>query len=253
MIKNCIIYLGKNDIRINTNINENFSDSSLKNCVNVAEKNKKKRLEDLSKIAKNESLSFDKKGEDYYQLISSCEFIAPRLTASGTTPFIRVNHKLWLCPEERSAISFDAGRKLSEVGIALLSYGVNKNPTEYNGVKILKEGFINLKEWILKDGEGQIRQINLKNISKDGVIYKQVQLSAGNLEESNIFIELLEEAHSVSSMSFLSPKLQSTERSISCRINNWGCVSIFTPNMLDIEIMELIKMLIEHANPQRRG
>jgi len=58
-------------------------------------------------------------------------------------------------------------------------------------------------------------------------------------------VRLLDSASAIANLSFITPSLNSTKRSLSCRINYWGRLTIYTPNLLDSEIGELIEIFEE--------
>jgi hypothetical protein len=244
MIKNCIIHRIKDGLDLESRQEKRASEISLRDCLEAAAKTKKRRLEALSKNAKNESFSVEGRNGGIHRFSVSCEFKTRKLTASGSAPFVPVKFPVWLRPKERSAVTFDAGRRLSEVGMNLISCGLGGDPSLIEGVKVNNDDFKGLREWVRSSGDGKIRQVNLKNVTFDDVLYKQIQLTADDLEESGIFPELLESATVVSSMSLVTPKLTSTGRGITCRMNRWGGVSIYTPALLDVEVSELLSDLV---------
>jgi len=58
-------------------------------------------------------------------------------------------------------------------------------------------------------------------------------------------VRLLDSASAIANLAFTTPPLSSTSRSLTCRINYWGGLTIYTPNLLDSEIAELIEIFEE--------
>ena len=244
MIKNCIIYRYtekfKNKWEIN---NDKIEKSKLKDCFEKAVGFPKPKMKALAEIARNEKISLQEEREDYYVFDVLCEFRVPKLLAAGVSPFVPVNYKIWLRRESSTIIVFDAGRKLAGVGIALLAYATTGDLSSIGYLKLNKPDFIRLKDWLLSnDPQGQIRRITLQNVEYQGIKFKQIVLSANQLENSNLFSELLNSTQVITNMSFITPPLSASNRTLSCRINYWGGLTIYTPNLLDSEILELIKI-----------
>lgn len=114
---------------------------------------------------------------------------------------------------------------------------------QLNISKLEKNDFLKLKNWILSDEAGQIKRITMHNIKRVEVKFKQVVLSSDQLESSSLFNDLLNDASAIANLSFVTPPLESTNRPLSCRVNYWGGLTIYTPNLLDSELSELIEVL----------
>lgn len=244
MIKNCIIYKYGDEFINRWKIDKNsVAKSSLESCLIAAKGFTKKRIEALIELAKNESLLIESETQKHHEFTTLCEFKVPKLLASGVSPFVTVNFKIWLRKDSSKVITFDAGRKLSGVGIALLSFATTGNPSSIEHIRIEKNDFLKLKDWILSNEKGQIKRITMHNIEKDDVKFKQVVLSSNQLESSSLFNDLLNKASAIANLSFTTPLLKTTNRPLSCRVNYWGGVTIYTPNLLDSELSELIEVL----------
>jgi hypothetical protein len=150
---------------------------------------------------------------------------------------------MWLRKDSSLVISFDAGRKLSSIGVTLLSYATTGDAKAISSAKIDMDAFQRLKKWTLSSAEGHIKRIALSDVVSGKTRYKQVMLSSNQLESSALFDNLMESSSRVLSMSFTTPKLESTERSLNCRLTHWGGLTIFTPEILDSEMSELIEVM----------
>ena len=130
--------------------------------------------------------------------------------------------------------------------MALLSYATTGDPSLIGHIKLAKEDFLKLKDWILADNHpipGGIRGIAMHDIEEGPIKFKQIVLNSPQLEDSPLFNRLLDSASAIANLAFTTPPLSSTSRSLSCRINYWGGLTIYTPSLLDSEIAELIKVL----------
>lgn len=245
MTKNCIIYEYTNEFKNKWKIDENaIIQSSLNDCLKRAEGLFKKKIKAFMDLAKKEKLSLKEETENYYVITTSCEFRTPKLIAAGISPFVPVNFKIWLWKKGSIVVTFDAGRKLSGVGAALLSNATTYNPAAIQHIKLGKDDFLKLKEWILSGPSfGQIRRITMYNIEVKGKKFKQILLSSNQLELSDLFNDLLNSSSVISNISFITPPSESTGRPLSCRINYWGGLTIYTSHLLDSEISELIEKL----------
>ena len=247
MIKNCIIYKFSDEAEDTSKIEEGrFSKSNLGNCLQEASGFARKRIEAFTTLVQNERISLEEETQSHYKVTSSCEFRTPRLIAAGSAPpFVPVSFKIWLRKGSHFVISFDAGRKLSGAAMALLSYATTGNPSSIEHIKITKENFLKLKGWILADNHpipGGIRGIAMHDIEEGPIKFKQIVLNSPQLEDSPLFNRLLDSASAIANLAFTTPPLNSTSRSLSCRINYWGGLTIYTPNLLDSEIAELIRV-----------
>jgi len=248
VIKNCVIYkyLGAfNNVWV---IDEDrLSSSKLERCLQEATGFTKSRLKALMELTKDEKISLEEETKNHYIATFSCEFRTPKLiAASEAPPFVPVNFRIWLRKKSSLVVPFDAGRKLSGVAAALLSYATTGNPSSIELVKLKKEDFINLKDWILADSHsipGQIKGITMHGVEENSVKFKKVILNSSQLEKSPLFNQLLDYASAIANMSFVTPPLESTNRPLSCRINYWGGLAIYTSNLLDSELSELIGIL----------
>lgn len=255
MIKNCIIYKYTDEIKENWKVDKRkFGQSTLEKCLLTAEGFTKKRIKALAGLAKNEKLSLGEETKKHYIANLSSEFRAQKFMAAGNLvpPFIPVNFEIWLRKKSSWVISFNAGRKLSGVAMALLSYATTGNPSSIEHIKMEKEDFLKLKDWLLSENHdvpGQIKRITMYNIEYDSVRFKQIVLNSPQLSTSKLFNQLMDSALAISNLSFITPPLQSTSRPLSCKITHWGGITIYTPDLLDSELSELIAIFEElYAN-----
>lgn len=244
MIKNCIIYRYSEKFKNKWKIDKNkIEHSKLKDCLEKAKGLPKPKIRALTEIAQNEKISFEEERDEHYIFRVSCEFRTPKLLAAGVSPFVPVNYKIWLRKKSPTIVTFDAGRKLSGVGILLLAYATTGDPSAIEYLKLDKYDFIRLKDWLLaNEPQGQIRRITFQNIEYRNMKFKQIVLSANQLENSDLFLQLLDSSQVITNMSFTTPPLHASNRPFSCRINYWGGLTIYTPNLMDSEVSELIKI-----------
>lgn len=240
MIKNCILYRYSKEFKWEVNRSK-LRQCKLEDCLKKAVGFSKPKIKALTVIAKKENISLVEETNKHYIFTASCEFKVPKLLATNVSPFVPTEFKMWLRKKSSMVATFDAGRKLSGVAITLLSHSTTDNPSAIEFVKLDKSNFLTLKRWLLSNKmPGQIKQITMQNIEHKGLKFKQIVLSANRLEDSNLFTSLLDTALIVKSMAFITPPLDSSGRSLSCRLNYWGGLTIYTPNLLDTEISEFI-------------
>lgn len=247
MIKNCIIFKYSDKFRDNWNIvKSKFPQATLRKSLQEAKGFVKPRIKGLMELTKNEKIRLKEEKPTLYVATFSCEFRTPRLIAAGVSPpFVPVSFGIWLRKKTSWAISFDAGRKLSRAATVLLSYATTGNPSSIENIRLEKGDFIRLKNWILAGGRsirGQIKRITMYDIEKDSTKFKQVVLSSVRLEDSALFNDLLDSASAVANLTFSTPPLKSGSRPLICKINHWGGVTIYTPDLLDSEVSELIEI-----------
>lgn len=247
MIKNCIIYRYSDGAKDNWKIDENkFSSIGLEDCLQEASGLAKKRIKSLIEITRNEKISIEEEKQTYHIASFSCEFRPPKLIASSDTPpFVPVNFRIWLRKKSSLVVSFDAGKKLSGAAVTLLSHATTGSPSSIDNMKLEKTDFANFKNWLLSESHsfpGQIRGITMHGVEEISVNFKKIILNSFQLEKSPLFNQLFSYASTISNMSFLTPPLKSTNRPLSCRINNWGGLTIYTSHLLDSELFELIEI-----------
>ncbi|MBT9168036.1 MAG: hypothetical protein DDT19_01381 [Syntrophomonadaceae bacterium] len=247
MIKNCIIFKYSDKFKDNWNIVKNkFSQSTLKRSLEEAQGFAKPRINALAGLARNEKIRLKEERPSLYVATFSCEFRTPKLIAAGVSPpFVPVSFRIWLRKRTSWVISFDAGRKLSGAAITLLSYATTGNPSSIEGIRLEKGDFLKLKDWLLADGHsipGQIKRITMHDIEEEPIKFKQIVLNSSRLEISTLFNHLLNSASAIANLTFSTPPLKSGSRSLTCKINYWGCITIYTPDLLDSEVSELIEI-----------
>ena len=248
MIKNCIIFKYSDRFKDNWSIAKSkFFKSSLGKSLEEAQGFAKPKIKALIELTKNEKIRFKEERPNLYVMTFSCEFRTRKLTAAGDVfpPFVPVNFKIWLRKKTSWVIPFDAGRKLSGAAIALLSYATTGNPSSIENIRLEKEDFLKLKGWLLADSHsipGQIKRITIHDIEENSIKFKQIVLNSPRLEMSTLFNHLLNSASAVANLTFATPPLKSGSRSLTCKINYWGCITIYTPNLLDSELSELIEI-----------
>lgn len=249
MIKNCVIYQYSNGFEKRRPVNQQFfAGSTLERCVQESEGFRSKRFQAFAELAKNEKISLVGESEDHYVATCSCEFRSRRLVAATETPppFVPVNFSIWLRKKTPWVVSFDAGRTLSRVAVALISYATTGNPAVIKHIRLEKQDFLRLKDWLLTGKHstpGQIRRITMHDIEENSLRFKQIVLNSDRLEDSQLFNRLLDLASAISDLTFVTPPTKSTDRSLTCKITYWGCLTLYTTNLLDSEVSELIENL----------
>lgn len=218
-----------------------FIHSKLSDCLLNSDSKNKAKINALNQIANKEKVNLLKDTKEHYVIETSCDFKTRKLLAAGDSPFISVKYPIWVRKDNPYVITFDAGRKLSNIGIALVSYATTRNPSYIQNLKIDKDTFLKLKDYVLED-DGEISRITLKNVNYNNDRFKQIILSGSQLENSNLFNKLSSSAENIDNISFLTPILKGSGRPLRCKINHWGGLTIYTPDLLEAELSALINM-----------
>lgn len=246
MIKNCIIYKYSDEFKNRRVIaQQSFPGSTLERCLQEVQGSRRNRIQAFTELAKNERLSLDGESKEHYVATCTCEFRSRRFVAAtdAPPPFVPVSFTIWLRKETPWIISFDAGRRLSGAAIALISYATTGSPMSIEHFKLEKQDFLRLKEWLLGEDNptpGEIKRITMRDIEENSVRFKQIVLNSARLETSQLFNRLLDFSSAVSDLTFATPSMKSTSRSLTCKITYWGSLTIYTPELLDSELSELI-------------
>jgi hypothetical protein len=241
MIKNLIIYRFAESKRITSEFDkEEIKSSTLADCLENAKGRKKPQLKALMQLAKDEQLSLIEKSKEQNVLSLSCQFRVPKLQATGDRPFVQANYGIWVRKNSPLVVSFDAGRKLSNVGISLLSYSMTSDPGVIENVRFDKDFFLRLKNWATADSAGSVKGISFNKIDFKGFKFKKIVLNANDLENSKLFNDLFDSAEGVADMSLTSAYLDSAGRQLRFKLNYWGSLTLYTPDPLKSEISELI-------------
>jgi len=244
MIRNCVIFRYEESWMNNLIIDPSKIDhASLKNCLAVAEGRKKKRIESLASMARKENLKLTGTTRKHQVLVAECEYRAPKLTAAGAPVFVPVSHKMWLGRSSGLVISFDAGRKLSSIGVTLLSFATTGTVSAISTEKLDKDAFMRVRDWALAKSDGHMKRVTLADVVSGRTRFKQVVLSAGQLESSELFKDMMESSTRILNMTFTTPKLSASSRSLNCRLTNWGGLTVYSQDVLDSEMAELIDTL----------
>jgi len=247
MIKNCIIYNIPKEFKELWQVDSDLiRNSRLADCQMNAKTLFKPKIKSLLQLAQNEKLELSKETPNHYEFKTFCEFKMPQLLAAGISPYTEAEYKIWLRKEQSTVVTFDAGRKLSSIGIALLSNALSNDPSLIKNVKFHKDNFLQLIDWLLSNKRsGQIKRINFKDIDYDQLKFKQIVLTADHLQESSLVNDLSKLTKGIADITFMTPPLKASDRALICRLNHWGSITLYTPNLLDSEITELI-LIIEN-------
>lgn len=252
MMKNIVLFRIKKDRAQELHIDKNLAqDVVLKDCLSSSNPASKSKIEALMKIARNEELINFQENENFYSFNLSCEFKTPRLIASSGAPYVSVNYPLWISKKGDWCITQDAGRKLSSIGIALLSHSVFSDPLAIEAAGTTKSGFQSIIEEVVRPSDGgQIKRVSCQNVLYDKIEFKQMSLGANQLQESQLFKDTINFASRISNLTFTTPPLVASNRGLMLRLNDWGGMTIYTPEVLESEIVEIVESIysvISHA------
>ena len=222
-----------------------FIQTNLRKSLEEAQGFTRPKIKALIDLTKNEKIRLEEERQNLYVATFSCDFRTQRLVAAGDIfpPFVPVNFEIWLRKKSSWVIPFDAGRKLSGAATALLSYATTGNPSSIENIRLEKEDFLRLKDWLLADSRsvsGQIKRITMHEVVEDSIKFKQIVLNSPRLEISTLFNRLLNKASAIANLTFTTPPLNSGGRPLTCKVNYWGCTTVYTPEVLDSELSQLI-------------
>ncbi len=250
MIRNCITYRFEKGTARSSDLAPKLRAISLSGLLPSASAPERRRLEDFATYSRKERIT-PRTGTRGFSLFEfACEARVRRLTASGEVemPFVPARFQVWLGKKIPWVVVFDAGRKLSAVANAMLGAAAADDTTSIKPVKLPKQVFEGLKDWTQSASSGQpgsISRVTLENVSSGKANFQQVVLRAAGLETSPIFRDFFGAALNVSNMTFVTPKLRAASRSINCKISYWGGITLYTADVLDAEIEELLGALDE--------
>jgi len=245
MLKNIIIYRYSDKERNNWKVDEDrIKSSNFENCLINDKGYYQKRIENLISKTENESISLDFSGNEYHRFTVSCLYKSGSIQASDETPFIPVLFEMILRNESSFILCFDSGKNLSKVGTTLLANATTGNPSAIEHILLNKQNFTDLQNWVLSGSlPGQIKRMTMHNVEYGYFRYKQIVLRSENLQNSELFKSLYPSTPIVTNMSFSTPLLRASGRSISGRINYWGGLTIYSGGLLESELFELIRVL----------
>jgi hypothetical protein len=210
----------------------------------------KKRLKDLTEYCRKGRLIPKDGIRDFHVAEFQGEARVRRLSASGNVemPFVPANFSVWLGKRTPWVVVFDAGRRLAAAANAILGDAVSSDATAVKSVSLAKPVFAGLKRWAASRSEGaagSILRATLQSVTSGRASFRQVVLRAESLESSPIFNDFFASAQTVSNMTFSTPKLTSASRSVCCKLSYWGSITLYTPEVLDSEIEELLAAVDE--------
>lgn len=245
MLKNIIIYRFAPDKRDKWIIDdEKIKDSNFVSCLENDTGYNKNRIEDLITNTEDESISLDSQRNVNSRFTVSCMFKSRSMVASGEAPFISVIYEMVLRNNTSFVLCFDCGKKLSKVGVTLLANATTNDPGAIEHIFIDKQKFYAIKDWVLNSSlPGQVKKVTLRNVEHNYKNYKQIVLSSENLQDSDLFNNMFSSALEISNMSFETPVLRTTGRPITCRVNYWGGLTIYSGGLLDVEVFELMRAI----------
>jgi len=245
MLTNLILYKYSDYNRNKWQIDENtLKNSNLEKCLVMGSGQNVPFIKGLIDNTKNEKISLNFKGTEYSRFSVNCEFKTNVPLGAGGAVFLTRAYEIVLLNNLSLLFTVNAGKSLSKVGTTLLSYSTTNDPSAIESLALDKNKFTSLKDWIFSGPlPGQIKKITFNNVSDESVFYKQVVLSAENLQNAKLFTKLWSSASAISNLSFQTPLLRTSNRSLTCRLSYWGALTIYTGGVLESEIFELLRKI----------
>lgn len=190
---------------------------------------------------KDEKLSLINVGQNYTRFNLTCEYQTSVPLAAEMKPFVPIAFDIVLRNTSNYVISYDIGRIISRIGTTLIGFALCDNPEAVNPVSFDKNDFLTVITWVTRSSmAGQIKSVSMKDTRYENSPYRRASLSSDYLEESDLFNKLLDSTPFVSNLGFETPELRSTGRSLSCRLSHWGGLVIYSRDLLESELLELI-------------
>jgi len=245
MLKNVIIYRFKDEERNNWNIDETkIKESSFEDCLTKENGYNRRKIQGLIENTENESITLDFSGNEYHRFTVSCLYKSGSIQASDENPFVPAYYEMILRNNSSFVLCFDSGKYLSKVGITLLANATTDNPQAIEHISINKEKFNDIINWVLSGSlPGDIRRITMQQVEHGYFRYKQIVLSSNDLQNTDLFKDLYPSSPIITNLSFSTPLLRTSGRSISCRLNYWGGLTIYSGGLLESELFEIITSL----------
>jgi hypothetical protein len=196
-------------------------------------------IHDELKNISNATLTLTNEAELYrrFEFVGQYSGQQAHLRLSGELKF-----ELWQQKSGKLLMSFDIGRKISRVAMALLAYATLNDPFGITPLWLGKPDFLRLKDQLLKLG-ANVTQLILQqpNITDAGI--RQLQLRGAKLENVPDFDNMLGSSSRIRCLGFMIPATGGS-RAISFRIVEWGGGQIYVPtDLLDHEILSFLDQL----------
>lgn len=248
MIRNCIAYRFDKVSWPTKNLKPTLKGLTLSSITQLAPKADRRRLEGLTSFCRGERLTQLEGSRDFLLFEFKAEVEAPRLTASGQAemPYVPAKFEVWVGRKAPWVLTFDAGRRLSSLATSLLGFALTESAASIRPVKLPKKVFEGIKDWATSgavNGKGAISRVTLEGVQSGRASFKQIVLRADGLESSPVFHDFFEAANAVSNMTFFSPELKVTSRSICCKLSFWGGITLYSSQVLNSEIEELVRAI----------
>jgi len=239
MLNSIILHkIDSNNLRFEKEIIETVN---LEMCLTKSSGRNETLIRGLIDKTKDEKLSLINVGENNTRFNLTCEYQTSVPLAAGMKPFVPITHDIVLRNKSNYVISYNIGRKISRISTTLIGFALCDNPGTVNPISLDKNDFLNVINWITQSPlEGQIKSVSVKDTRYQNSQYRHASLSSNYLEESQLFNDLLDSTPFVASLGFETPEIRSTGRSLSCRLSHWGGLVIYSRELLDVEILELI-------------
>ena len=239
MLRNLIFHkIDSTNLRFDKEIIETIN---LEMCLTKSSGRNQTLIKGLIDKTKDEKLSLINVGENNTRFNLTCEYQTSVPLAAGLKPFVPIAYDIALRNLSNYVISYDIGRTISRIGTTLIGFALCDNPGAVNPVSLDKNDFLTVINWVTQSSlVGQVKSVSMKDTRYQNSQYRRVSLSSDYLEKSDLFNSLLDSTLFVSSLGFVTPDLQSTGRSLSCRLSHWGGLVIYSRELLESELLELI-------------
>lgn len=214
----------------------------------------KRRIEALANLCRAEKISLSHVGGELADYRCSCQFRARRFLAGGgvPTPFLPVDFHVWVSRKRPWVATFEAGRRLSSAATTLVGKSLTNEVNSILPVRFEKNTFEQLFNWVTRPksgAQGRVLRAGLGGIRLDGDAFRQVMFRADQLEKQPLFTQCFKAAEFVSHMTVITPSLRSTDRQVCCGVSDKGGITLYTANLLQPELLEIIDTIFDFAYP----
>jgi hypothetical protein len=174
----------------------------------------------------------------------SCKFQLPQPKAVREAMYGNYSCDIWQMRNGSIVASLDAPKKLSKIIFTLLSYATQGDPLLIRPLRLMRQDYISLKDYILSKN-GDLRQLilgELRDVPKETAHIRQFRLSGSHLEKLVGFDDLLMRTKKIQLFGFGFKPTQEC-RELRFRLIDWGGGQLYSPpDPLDHEILEFLNI-----------
>lgn len=158
-----------------------------------------------------------------------------------------IEHDVWVRTSSNMLIVLDSpSRRISNAIGQLVSLKLFNDPSLILPLRLERRHVEAIESWITaKEHEvaGNIIRVTFRRASINGSVVEEISLKKEGLDATEIYPKLKSSAHTIASITFVTPLLPEIGRRITCRIDSYGGLLIYTPNLREVDLEVLINKL----------